>query len=61
MSLTIDASVFVAASRTEEPYYDASRRFLVQAREQGTELFCPALVLPECAAAIVRPTGDSQL
>jgi predicted nucleic acid-binding protein len=61
MSLTIDASVFIAASRTEEPGYRASRQFLLQARAQGMELFCPALALPECAAAITRPTGDSGL
>ena len=59
MSLTVDASVFVAASRTEEVHY--SRQFLQQARAQSSALFCPMLVLPECAAAIAGPTGDSRL
>ena len=61
MNLTVDASVFVAAARTEEAHYPVSRRFLLQMRTQDTSLFCPILVLPECAAAIVRSTGDSAL
>ena len=61
MTITVDASVFVAAARTEEAHNQASRRFLLQVRAQGTNLFCPILVLPECAAAVARPTGDSAL
>jgi predicted nucleic acid-binding protein len=61
MNLTVDASVFVAAARVEEIHYSASRQFLLQARAHDATLFCPALVLPECAAAIARPTGDSAL
>jgi predicted nucleic acid-binding protein len=30
-------------------------------RIQTVDAFCPTLVLPECAAAIVRPTGDIAL
>jgi predicted nucleic acid-binding protein len=63
MSLTIDASVFVAASREEEVHYPASREFLQHVRAQAQPLivFCPALVLPECSAAIARPTDDPAL
>ncbi len=61
MNCTIDASVFVAAVRLEENHYTVSRTFLQQAREDALDVFCPTLVLPECAAAIARPTGDSAL
>jgi predicted nucleic acid-binding protein len=61
MNLTVDASVFVAASRTDEVHYLASRHFLQQARAQHCNLYCPTLVLPECAAAIARPTADARL
>lgn len=61
MSLVIDASVFVAASRPEELHYAESRRFLEEVRGQEQESFCPVLVLPECAAAIARATGSADL
>jgi predicted nucleic acid-binding protein len=61
MNLTVDASVFVAASRADEVHYLASRHFLRQARVQHLDLYCPTLVLPECAAAIARPTSDARL
>jgi predicted nucleic acid-binding protein len=61
MNCTIDASVFVAAVRMEEEHYAVSRRFLHYVRAQAVNVFCPNLVLPECAAAIARPTGDSAL
>ena len=61
MTITVDASVFVAAARVEEAHYEASRRFLLQVQAQDMDLFCPALVLPECAAAVARPTGDAAL
>ena len=61
MMVTIDASVFVAASRVSETHNQACRRFLLQVQSRDTNLFCPALVLPECAAAVARPTGDAAL
>ncbi len=61
MNLTIDASVFVAAVHPEEFHFAASRRFLQQAQAKAMSAFCPTLVLPECAAAIARPTGDTVL
>jgi predicted nucleic acid-binding protein len=47
MTITVDASVFVAAARTEETHSLASRRFLLQVQAQDTNLFCPILILPE--------------
>jgi len=61
MNLTVDASVFVAASRADEVHYLASRQFLQRVRAQRCNLYCPTLVLPECAAAIARPTADATL
>lgn len=61
MNCAIDASVFVAAVRLEEEYYAASRGFLQQVRMEAVTVFCPTLVLPECAAAIARPTDDVAL
>jgi predicted nucleic acid-binding protein len=61
MTLTIDASVFVAAARQEEAHYASSRQFLQQVKAQGLIVFCPTLVFPERAAAIVRPTGETAL
>ncbi len=61
MNLTVDASVFVAASRAGEMHYRASRQFLQQVQAQQCDLYCPTLVLPECAAAIARPTADARL
>jgi len=61
MNLTVDASVFVAASRADEVHHQASRQFLQQIQAQQCDLYCPTLVLPECSAAIARPTADAQL
>jgi predicted nucleic acid-binding protein len=59
MRFTIDASVFVASARSDEPNYLLSRKFLREV--QSSDVFCPTLALVECAAAIARPTGDSSL
>jgi len=59
MNLTIDASVFVSAARPSEESYAMSNRFLQQAK--GLNIFCPVLIIPECGAAIARPTGDPGL
>ena len=61
MNLTVDVSVFVAASRADEVHHQASRQFLQQIQAQQCDLYCPTLVLPECAAAIARPTADARL
>ena len=59
VKFTIDASVFVASARSDEPNYLISRDFLREA--QTHEVYCPSLVLVECAAAIARQTRDPSL
>jgi len=57
MIYTVDASVFVAASREQEQQSDASFECLHRLRAQRLTVVCPSLVLPECAAAVARATG----
>lgn len=59
MKWVIDASVFVSSARSDEPNYKMSREFLRKA--QNNEIYCPTLVLAECAAAISRQTDDPSL
>ncbi|HNX39520.1 MAG TPA: PIN domain-containing protein [Methanothrix sp.] len=59
MKCTIDASVFVASARSEEANYLQSRRFMHHAKSM--EIYCPALVLAECASAIARQTDEPSL
>ena len=61
MSVVIDASVFVAASRPSEGYYLESIEFLDQLRSAGETALCPVLVLAECSGAIARTTQSSSL
>lgn len=59
MRCTIDASVFVASARSDEPNYHLSRKFLRDARSM--EVYCPTIALAECASAIARQTDDPYL
>lgn len=61
MSCTVDACVFVSAACPSDVNYAASREFLRRVRAAAEPVICPTLVLPECAAAIFRPTHDAQL
>jgi len=61
MNCTVDASVFVAAARPSEAQHRASVAFLRFVQAQGATMVSPAIVLPESAAAIARPTGDEEL
>jgi len=61
MSVTIDASVFVAAARAAEEQHDTSRSFLERLDATQVPIYCPVLAVPECAAAIARRTGDADL
>ena len=56
MNFTIDASIFVATAHAPEVHHAASLEFLRKIEEQVVHLFCPTLVLAECAAAIARQT-----
>ena len=58
MNCTIDASVFVAAARATEVHHATSLDFLRRVQKQAADLYCPALVLAECAAAIARQTDQ---
>lgn len=59
MTCTIDASVFVATARADEAQHTVSLKFVRWVRGQRMPIFCPTLVLPECAGAIAKPTGES--
>jgi predicted nucleic acid-binding protein len=61
MNVTIDASVFVATTRSKETQHSVSRQFVEEIQRRQIDLFCPLIVLPECAAAIARPTGEAEL
>lgn len=60
MNYTIDASVFVSAIRAQEEFFLPSRELVRQFENSAIEKYCPALVLPECAAAIARASNDPQ-
>ena len=57
--LTNDANVFVSAATPSEVFHADSDRFLTQVRGAGLEIICPALILPETASGIIRPTGST--
>ncbi len=61
MNYTIDASVFIASARTQEPHHAASLDFLDRVQTQLPDVFCPSLVLAECSAALARRTGNITL
>ena len=58
---TLDASVFVAASRRHEPGYAASRALMVALRDGDVPLIEPALLPVEIAAALARSGCDAAL
>lgn len=58
MKCTVDANVFVAAARPPDVHHAVSDRFLERAHDSGAAFICPTIVLPECAAAIARASGD---
>jgi predicted nucleic acid-binding protein len=57
MSFTIDASVIVSAAHAPDVNHTDSFEFLRRIRLQNEGVFCPTLVLTECAAAIARQTN----
>lgn len=60
MKLVVDASVFVAAADKADTAHAKAKEFLAHAASSlGWRVLCPALVLPETAAAIARLTRDS--
>lgn len=59
--LTLDANVFVSASAPAEAQYAISLTFIGRVVAQSVAVYCPSLVLPEVAAAIIRPTSNAAL
>lgn len=53
----VDASVFVAAIRRDEPEHDAAREVLQFLSGRGLQLFAPSILLPEIASALARRGG----
>jgi len=58
---TIDANVFVAASRPSETHNAISRHFLETLNSMNQVVFCPTLVIPEAVSAVARVTDDEIL
>lgn len=58
MKVVIDASVWVSSANADERDYAVSVAFVQRVRHELAEVFCPWLVLAECAAAIIRPTSN---
>lgn len=60
--LVIDASVFISGSQTGEADHPSCLQFLSRIRQvAGVRVTCPTLVIPECAGAIARITGEQRL
>lgn len=60
-AFVIDASVFVADARPAEPSHADAHRLLETLTARRCNLYVPAIVLPEIAAAISRGAGDPAL
>lgn len=58
--VTFDASVLVSAFTPGEPFHEASKAFVQSVRVAGTPMICPALIIPEIAAAIARGQGQPE-
>ncbi len=58
MKVVIDASVWVSSANADEKDYAISVAFIQRVRYEQVEVLCPWLVLAECAAAIIRSTGN---
>lgn len=61
MTVVLDASVYVAMLKHEEPNHAASQNWYSEALVSGTPLAAPLPFLAEVAGAISRSTGDTQL
>ena len=59
--MTLDANVFVGALTPAGIHFADSLALLTRIRTEKLNVVCPTLVLPECAGAIIRPTGRRTL
>lgn len=61
MTLTVDASVWLAARFREEPYHEASADFLLRVIAGPELIALPWLSWVECVAAAARKTGGDDV
>ena len=61
MTVVLDASVYVAMLKQDEPDHAASQQWYNDALASGTPLAAPLPFLAEVAGAISRSTSDTQL
>lgn len=61
MTVVVDASVYVAMLKHEEPNHVASQKWYNESLANGTSLAAPLPFLAEVAGAISRSTGDRDL
>jgi predicted nucleic acid-binding protein len=57
----VDASVWIALFKSDEPDHKASRAWLAGAQRRNEVLVAPAIVLAEVAAALSRGLGNLML
>jgi predicted nucleic acid-binding protein len=60
-AFVVDASVFVADARPDEPAHSAAKALLRTIAERGVRLHIPMIALAEIAGAIARQTQDPGL
>ncbi len=61
MTVVIDASVYVAMLKREEPNHLSSHKWYSEILASGTPLAAPLPFLAEVAGAVSRSTGDAEL
>jgi predicted nucleic acid-binding protein len=61
VGLTVDASVYVAALHPGDRFHPDSAAMVTSDEFVATSVVCPMLVLPECAGAVSRATGEVAL
>ena len=61
MTVTLDASVWLASLHPHEPSHASSRALLVKLLEQRVPLHQPGLFVVELCATVTRRTGDRAL
>jgi len=61
VNFTLDASVIVSLARASEETHAASFEFLREVRRRDEKIFCPTMMLAECAATVARQTDQPAL
>lgn len=54
----VDASVYIAINKDDEPGHEASIQWMLNMRASGEKVYAPYIFLAEVCAAISRITGD---